>query len=230
MINFIAFYIVGLPIGISLALVADLRSLGIWLGLLCASVTQCVGMCIALFVMNWKKESEKAMKRGEGKSTKEEELDSFSDNSEQIVLRGYGPLSFEEEEEMREPIECDVDNENPQAIEEVVAEALQHDDDDGDGLSSDEMQLVKSHDEGKYISLRFKSRLKLVLCHSSLLLTAVLCVIVAGIISQFHPPDNIINGNYSECSEIFNETGPIIYPSSIIIPSVSVSSTPLPII
>ena len=226
-----------MPIGISLALVADLRSLGIWIGLLCASITQCVGMCIALFVMNWKKESEKAMKRGEGKSTKEEELDSFS---EQIVLRGYGPLSFEEEE-VREPIECDVDNENPQtekANEEVVAETLQHDDDDDDdGLSSDEMQLVKSRDE-KCISLRFKSRLKLVLCHSSLLLTAVLCVIVAGIISQFHPPDNIINGNYSECSEIFNETEPLttselyslIYPSSIIIPSVSVSSTPLPII
>ena len=48
---------------------------------------------------------------------------------------------------------------------------------------------------------RLKSKLKLILVHSSLFIIAVICLLVSGIASRFYPPDSIINGNYSECSK-----------------------------
>ncbi len=39
-INFSVFYLVGLPIGVCLALLTDLGTLGMWIGLSIASVTQ----------------------------------------------------------------------------------------------------------------------------------------------------------------------------------------------
>ncbi len=39
-INFSVFYLVGLPIGVCLALLTDLRTLGMWIGLSVASFTQ----------------------------------------------------------------------------------------------------------------------------------------------------------------------------------------------
>ena len=38
--NFVAFYVIGLPLGISLALAAHMGALGMWLGLLAGSLTQ----------------------------------------------------------------------------------------------------------------------------------------------------------------------------------------------
>lgn len=39
-INFVVFYVVGLPIGISLAVLTDLNTLGMWIGLSIASFSQ----------------------------------------------------------------------------------------------------------------------------------------------------------------------------------------------
>ena len=49
--NFVAFYVIGLPLGISLALFVHMGALGMWLGLLAASLTQasnkwCMHTCI----------------------------------------------------------------------------------------------------------------------------------------------------------------------------------------
>ena len=41
-INFCSYYIVGLPLGISLALAADMKAKGIWLGLSVADLIQVI--------------------------------------------------------------------------------------------------------------------------------------------------------------------------------------------
>lgn len=45
-----------------------------------------------------------------------------------------------------------------------------------------------------------KSHIKLLLCKGSVFLIGSILIVVAGIVSQYHPPDSIINGNYSECT------------------------------
>ena len=58
-INFIAFYIIGLPIGISLALLTDLGSRGMWSGLTIAAYFQLFCLLVFIARLNWKKESDK---------------------------------------------------------------------------------------------------------------------------------------------------------------------------
>lgn len=70
---------------------------------------------------------------------------------------------------------------------------------------------------------KLRSHIKLLLCRCSLFLIASVCVIIAGIVSQFHPPDSIINGNYSECTLADTDDMFSIEPSStlFIYPTVS---------
>ena len=42
--------------------------------------------------------------------------------------------------------------------------------------------------------------IRLLLTKGSLFLFGAVLVVIAGIVSMFHPPDSIINGNYSECT------------------------------
>ena len=48
LVNFIAYYIVALPIGISLALAAEMGTLGMWMGLACASFVQVLALLPAI--------------------------------------------------------------------------------------------------------------------------------------------------------------------------------------
>ena len=72
---------------------------------------------------------------------------------------------------------------------------------DDDTLSGDNNPLISNTDN---VSLTFKDRiggrLKTILCHCILVIIAIICLIVSGILSILHPPDNIINGNYSDCT------------------------------
>ena len=58
-VNFTVFYLIGLPIGISLALLADMRTLGMWIGLGIATTLQCAIFSVVLLSMNWKKQAER---------------------------------------------------------------------------------------------------------------------------------------------------------------------------
>ena len=62
-VNFIAFYIIGLPIGISLALLTDLGSVGMWTGMTIAAYFQLSCLLVFLCHLNWKKESDKVTER-----------------------------------------------------------------------------------------------------------------------------------------------------------------------
>ena len=89
---------------------------------------------------------------------------------------------------------------------------------------SQDLLLMKSSDTKS----KLKSNIKLFLCRSSLYLIAAIFVVFAGILSQFHPPNTIINGNYSECTHIkvdlFSDPSITIDPTNYLL----ISSTPLP--
>ncbi len=67
-VNFIAYYIIGLPLGLFLAFYVDtridwLQPIGLWLGLLVAlSIVSLLSFFIITLFVNWKKESDKARK------------------------------------------------------------------------------------------------------------------------------------------------------------------------
>uniref|UniRef100_A0A1I8JQ63 Multidrug and toxin extrusion protein n=1 Tax=Macrostomum lignano TaxID=282301 RepID=A0A1I8JQ63_9PLAT len=56
---FIGYYIIGLPIGIPLALLTDLQMTGIWLGLLAGIAAEAVAFCCLVLSFNWRREAEK---------------------------------------------------------------------------------------------------------------------------------------------------------------------------
>ena len=49
-------------------------------------------------------------------------------------------------------------------------------------------------------SLYSKSNIRLLLSKGSLYLLGGILVVVCGVLSQYHPPLDIINGNYTECT------------------------------
>ncbi|XP_026874570.2 multidrug and toxin extrusion protein 1 [Electrophorus electricus] len=67
--NLICYYCIGLPLGISLMFAADLRILGLTLGLLVCVVIQACFFITLIFKLNWKKVTQQAQKRA-GKTTK----------------------------------------------------------------------------------------------------------------------------------------------------------------
>uniref|UniRef100_A0A1I8HDB1 Multidrug and toxin extrusion protein n=1 Tax=Macrostomum lignano TaxID=282301 RepID=A0A1I8HDB1_9PLAT len=56
---FIGYYVIGLPIGIPLALLTDLQMTGIWLGLLAGIAAEAVAFCCLVLSFNWRREAEK---------------------------------------------------------------------------------------------------------------------------------------------------------------------------
>ncbi|PAA62512.1 hypothetical protein BOX15_Mlig026985g2 [Macrostomum lignano] len=65
---FIGYYIIGLPIGIPLALLTDLQMTGIWLGLLAGIAAEAVAFCCLVLSFNWRREAEKALERAYGRN------------------------------------------------------------------------------------------------------------------------------------------------------------------
>lgn len=187
-VNVIAYYVIGLPIGMSLTFAAGLKSLGVWIGLGCSSVSQLVGYSIIIGSLKWKKESELAIKRASDKEkippSEEREEDEMTNSStdidsngvEVIALKSYTPVSQDEE-----------DNTVPEVV-----------NDDSDPL------IITSTTPS--LDLRKQRHIKLLMLRGSLYLVGIICCVVAGIASQYQPPDSLINGNYSECVSFINDT------------------------
>eukprot|EP00731_Ephydatia_muelleri_P014796 Em0008g516a len=60
-VNFVSFYCIGLPIGISLALVTCRGAEGLWIGLFCGAFVETIAFIIILMCTNWEKEAAKAI-------------------------------------------------------------------------------------------------------------------------------------------------------------------------
>ena len=50
------------------------------------------------------------------------------------------------------------------------------------------------------------SRMKLLLSKGSVFVLGAMLLVAAGIASQYHPPDSVINGNNSQCLVMENST------------------------
>ncbi|KAL5492016.1 hypothetical protein EMCRGX_G017402 [Ephydatia muelleri] len=59
-VNFISFYMIGLPLGITLALVKCWGAQGLWYGLLCGAGIQTIIFIVVLMCTDWDKQAEKA--------------------------------------------------------------------------------------------------------------------------------------------------------------------------
>ena len=53
---------------------------------------------------------------------------------------------------------------------------------------------------GAAAAARYESNLKLLLSKGSVFVVGAMLVVAAGVVSQYHPPDSIISGNFSQCS------------------------------
>ncbi|KAI3382556.1 hypothetical protein SNEBB_003706 [Seison nebaliae] len=62
-VNFIGYYVIGLPVGLSLLLKTSLVLNGLWIGILCATSTQIIVFIPFILKINWENEAEKAQER-----------------------------------------------------------------------------------------------------------------------------------------------------------------------
>ncbi|KAI4386615.1 hypothetical protein MLD38_004533 [Melastoma candidum] len=62
-VNFVSFYIIGIPVGVGLAYVALWEVKGMWIGLLVGLATQTVILAILVWKTNWEEQVEKAQER-----------------------------------------------------------------------------------------------------------------------------------------------------------------------
>ncbi|XP_030009143.1 multidrug and toxin extrusion protein 1 isoform X2 [Sphaeramia orbicularis] len=61
--NLVSYYCIGLPVGIALMFAAQLRTLGLWLGLLICVILEMGFFLVLIFKLDWKKVTRKALKR-----------------------------------------------------------------------------------------------------------------------------------------------------------------------
>ncbi|KAL8489110.1 hypothetical protein ACS0TY_025131 [Phlomoides rotata] len=62
-INFVCFYLIGIPIGLVLGYVANLQVKGLWIGMLCGVVTETLALSFMMWRTNWDEEVLKASSR-----------------------------------------------------------------------------------------------------------------------------------------------------------------------
>ncbi|PAA87708.1 hypothetical protein BOX15_Mlig004257g1 [Macrostomum lignano] len=89
---FVGFYIIGLPMGISLALATDLQVLGMWIGLLVGYSIEAVAFCCLVLRLNWRLEAHNAQLRAYGEDAAEAEIvdadQSIGNNNSSSVVAG----------------------------------------------------------------------------------------------------------------------------------------------
>lgn len=62
-VNFAAFYLVGIPVAAALGFWMQMRGRGLWIGIMCGSITQLVLLFTITSYTNWEEEARKARKR-----------------------------------------------------------------------------------------------------------------------------------------------------------------------
>ena len=202
----------GLPIGISLALFTDLGALGMWSGLSVATFIQLTSITVLLLCLNWEKEAELAMSRG-GKGNVGGDNNSVAGNhgdgshddvaSNDIEMKRYRQLQQDEEGEERDHTHQDEGKGGDLSdVQPLVSDDISVKSDN----SEDEMKpLEAGHVDNKWAGhhgclATLKHRWKLLAFHSCVVGVAILCLVVAGVASSYHPPDSWLKGNYSECT------------------------------
>ena len=176
-------------------------------------------------VLNWKKESELAKKRAitsnrhSSEREEDDEQQGLEFEGDNVILKSYSPLRQNEE---------NIQEKDTNLLNGSFGR-INHDDEENSLEVNEEREqlfVTNKSEELNYhvkclLSPHFKSHLKLLATHGSLFLIGAICCIGAGIVSMYHPPESIFNGNYSQCSYDYNLSD--IYPTSIYL---NVSPTP----
>lgn len=180
-VNIVCFYLIGLPLGISLAIPVKMGSLGMWIGLSVADVIQTTTLIGILLKTNWKKLSDIAIMRAtDGCVTTGKDSDVNS---------------------------TDVDPNNSIAMDSPVATQ----DEDEVSLSSDSeaVPLVSADDSDDQSQeapittqppFTLKPKMKLVIFKGSFFLVGALLIIAGAILTQYHPCAVAATGVCSNCS------------------------------
>lgn len=101
-------------------------------------------------------------------------------------------------------------NSSQDAAQEKYAE----DKEEGEAEQGDEQLLLSQDSRDTDSSIPHKpthnkrsQHVRLLLTKGSVFLIGIVLVVAAGIVSMFHPPESIINGNYSECTSTTSGLG-----------------------
>lgn len=242
-INFFVYYVVGLPIGVCLALLTSLGTLGMWIGLTIGIMAQCFIYVIILFTLNWNKLAEKAMKNVGGSplaTSSEGSPDSHHHAREALAspphvsslsigdvpLTSYKnkeePLVSEEE---AESLISDEEKVESLILEEEVESAISR---KAEPVSVEKNKTLNAEQTGAG-SLR-RRRVRLVLCRGAIVLVGVCLVVVSGVLAGLftHPELDSCPGNdNSTCCSPPNTTSTnwTISPTSAVMSSSCVCSS-----
>jgi MATE family multidrug resistance protein len=216
-INFVGYYIIGIPLGTALALQADMGVLGVCIGMSSSIVFQCLSQFVVVYRTNWEHQAKQAVARVKSAS-------------------GEHSIPLTNEEDIQ-----------PQQTEELSEEeditALEPEIDDSKKSLLLEMTLIESatSEEDKDKSLQqecTRPPFARVLCQRLLLFgLGMLLLIGAGIGSIYHPSNSrmpicsiIHNGSMSTCSDNGNVATSIptvqLQPSQSLLLSSAVFSEP----
>ena len=99
---------------------------------------------------------------------------------DELELQAYKPVSHLEFEEV---------------------DLIDDDDDDGSISENGDVSSLVPKESVSYYELSVRWKIKSLLSHGAIVVIGVVLLIAAGIASQYHPPNSVINGNYSECTD-----------------------------
>ncbi|KAF2078151.1 hypothetical protein CYY_000535 [Polysphondylium violaceum] len=85
--NFIAFYVIAIPVGVLLTFVGDRGVTGLWWGLCCGLVLICIGLAIVIFKVNWVGEVSKAQKRTKSTVFSKSDIENVVNNETEMETK-----------------------------------------------------------------------------------------------------------------------------------------------
>ncbi|KAL5467556.1 hypothetical protein EMCRGX_G031806 [Ephydatia muelleri] len=176
--NFVSFYIIGLPIGIALALAAHLGAFGLWIGLMCGAAVQTAIYITVILRMDWKKQCKLAIKRAQAEA--EEYRRTVGREPEDLSVV-YETTSCGKEE--REGVLGEKEDEEGGNAETDSKTSLKTADMETEGLDTKDSNILVSK-----ITFHSKPRLlkvKLFLYRSAFFLGGFAILVAGGIASRF---------------------------------------------
>ncbi|XP_064394643.1 multidrug and toxin extrusion protein 1-like isoform X2 [Halichondria panicea] len=175
-INFSVFYLVGLPIGVCLALLTDLGTLGMWIGLSIASVTQACVFIGILFSLNWDKLAAKAVKNA-AMSVHRVTNHTANESGDNTSASGGDLVELVSYKEAQHPLISETETET-------------HVSETPSTLTSSTEDLVEQESD-PLESVPPTRRLHLLLCRGGIVLVGVCLVVLSGVLAGVFRHDQL---------------------------------------
>uniref|UniRef100_A0A671WRP8 Multidrug and toxin extrusion protein n=1 Tax=Sparus aurata TaxID=8175 RepID=A0A671WRP8_SPAAU len=85
-VNLVGFYVIGLPIGVSLMFPVKMGIVGLWTGLLVSVLTQCIFFAPFLWKLNWKKATEEALVRAGVNIRERNKISGIENKGKRVII------------------------------------------------------------------------------------------------------------------------------------------------